>query len=100
MTYPSSSPLSDDSLDRLARRRAGMKMGWALHATAYVLVNLLLAVLSAQQGRHWAVYPALGWGLGLLLHGAIVWLHLPGGSLHERLLARERRLLQQQQGRR
>ena len=100
MNLPHPSPLSDDALERLARRRAGMKMGWALHATAYVLVNLLLAALSAQQGRHWAVYPAMGWGLGLLLHGAIVWLNLPGSSLHERLLARERRLLQRQPGQR
>ena len=99
MTFPTSPAMSDDTLDRLARRRAGMKMGWALHATVYVLVNLLLAGLSAQQGRHWAVYPAMGWGLGLLIHGAVVWLNLPGGSLHDRLLARERRLLQRRQGR-
>lgn len=94
MAYHTSPALSEDALDRLARRRAGSKLGWAIHATAYVLVNLLLAVLSVQQGRHWAIYPALGWGLGLLLHGAAVWLALPGGGLHARLLARERRLLQ------
>ncbi|MET1113560.1 MAG: 2TM domain-containing protein [Comamonas sp.] len=93
-THP---PLNDQALERLARRRAGMKLGWAVHATAYVLVNLLLAALSVQQGRHWAIYPALGWGLGLLLHGAAVWLNLPGNAIHERMLTRERRLLQRGQ---
>lgn len=97
MTYSTSPAMSEDALERLARRRAGMKLGWALHASAYVLVNLLLAALSAQQGRHWAIYPALGWGLGLLLHGAAVWLNLAGGGLHAWLLARERDRLQQRQ---
>jgi len=93
MAFPDTSGSNDDALEQLARRRAGAKLGWAIHATAYVLVNLLLAALAAQQGRHWAIYPALGWGLGLLLHGAAVWLALPGGGLHARLLARERQRL-------
>ncbi|MNY71305.1 hypothetical protein D3C86_2096190 [compost metagenome] len=40
---------------------------------------------SGWQGRHWAIYPALGWGLGLLLHGAVVWLKLPGGGHRQRV---------------
>lgn len=94
MTSSTPPALSAQALDRLARRGAGMKLGWALHATVYVLVNVLLALLSVQQGRHWAVYPALGWGLGLLLHGVLVWLNLPGSTLFAHMLARERRLLQ------
>ena len=35
-----------------------------IHASVYVLVNLGLAALSLSQGRHWAIFPALGWGLG------------------------------------
>ena len=31
-----------DPIERLARRRAGAKLGWYLHATIYLLVNLLL----------------------------------------------------------
>lgn len=84
-----------DDLDRLARRRAGAKMGWLLHACVYLCVNLALAALAAYQGRHWAVFPALGWGLGLAIHGAAVWLALPGGRLHARLVERERAALRQ-----
>lgn len=98
MAFSNTSAMSNEALEQLARRRAGSKLGWAIHATAYVSVNLLLAALAAQQGRHWAIYPALGWGLGLVLHGAAVWLALPGGGLHARLLARERRLLQRGRG--
>ena len=54
-----------DPLDRLARKRAGAKLGWYLHATLYVLVNVVLALLSSAHGKHWAIFPALGWAIGL-----------------------------------
>lgn len=79
-------------LERVARRRAGMKLGWYIHAGVYIAVNLLLASLSAMSGRGWAIYPALGWGLGLAIHGIVVFL-VAGGGVYEQLLERERRQL-------
>lgn len=79
-------------LERTARRRAGLKLGWLIHAGVYLAVNLLLAVLSAASGRHWAVFPALGWGLGLAIHGVVVFL-VAGGGVYENLIERERRQL-------
>ena len=80
-------------LDRTARRRAAAKLGWYTHALVYVLVNLLLAGLSAMSARPWAVYPALGWALGLFIHGLVVFVATGGGGLQERMLARERKRL-------
>ena len=54
--------LQDPALEQLARKRASAKLGWYIHASVYVAVNLLLAALSAISGRHWAVFPAVGWG--------------------------------------
>jgi hypothetical protein len=85
-----------DDVERLARKRAAMKLGWYIHATVYLAVNLLLTLLSALNGHHWAVFPALGWGLGLAIHGAVVFLAMPGSGLHERLLQQERARLQPQ----
>ena len=85
--------LSSDRLERTARRRAGMKMGWYIHATVYVLVNLFLVILASSRGQNWAMYPLLGWGLGLLIHGAVVFFVAPGGNFYERLLERERKAL-------
>ena len=82
-----------DAVERLARRRAAAKLGWYLHAAIYLLVNLLLLGLAASQGRQWAIFPLLGWGLGLAIHGAVVFFVARGGNLYERLLARERRAL-------
>lgn len=82
--------LQDKDLDRLARKRAAAKMGWYIHASVYIIVNLLLAALSAMSDRHWAVFPAFGWGIGLAVHGAVVFLVTGGGGLHERLVQHER----------
>jgi hypothetical protein len=38
--------------------------------------------------RHRAVRPFPGWDLGLLVHGAVTWLTLSGGSLRNRLVRR------------
>ncbi|MBK6008158.1 2TM domain-containing protein [Ramlibacter ginsenosidimutans] len=80
-------------LERRARRRAGMKLGWYIHAAVYVLVNCFLAMVSAASGGHWAVFPALGWGLGLAIHGVVVFIAAGGGGLQDRLVERERRKL-------
>lgn len=90
----------DADLERTARRRAGAKLGWYVHAAVYAIVIGGLALLSLWQGRAWAAFPALGWGLGLAIHGAVVWLASPGAALHERLVRRERERLRDAAGRR
>ena len=85
-----------DPIERQARRRAGAKLGWYIHAAVYIAVNTMLAILSAMGDRSWAVFPAFGWGLGLAIHGAVVFLVTGGGGLHERLVERERQQLQAQ----
>ena len=77
------------ALQRLARRRAQAKLGWYGHALVYLLVNAGLMALAVHQGRDWFLGPLLGWGLGLALHGASVWLFGPASTLRERMEARE-----------
>jgi hypothetical protein len=77
-------------IERLAVRRARAKLGWYSHAAIFAIVNLGLIALSASQGRAWALYPLLGWGVGLLAHGVSVWLLPPGGELLNRMVERER----------
>lgn len=104
MTHPSIAtsttapihPYNMERLERLVRRRAGMRLGWLIHATVYVLVNAGLATLSLLAGKHWALFPALGWGLGLAVHGAVVWMGLHGQPLMQRLMDQERQRLSTQ----
>ena len=83
-----------DPLDRLARKRAGAKLGWYLHATLYVLVNVVLALLSSAHGKHWAIFPAMGWAIGLAAHGLAVFVLGSGSQLRERMVQAERERLQ------
>jgi hypothetical protein len=95
-------PLSPDEIDKLARKRAGAKLGWYIHATVYVLVNLFLFAMSRYGlgTRNWSLAPLLGWGLGLALHGISVWFLGAGGSFRERMVQRERDQITHQQDRR
>ena len=93
-------PLSNDDIDRLARRRAGAKLGWYAHAAVYVAVNLFLFAMSesGMGQRRWSIYPMLGWGLGLMLHGVAVFLLGSGSGLRERMVEKERERLRRQRG--
>jgi hypothetical protein len=93
--------LSPEEIERLAQRRAGAKLGWYTHAVVYVLVNLFIFAISRHGfgTRPWSVYPLLGWGLGLALHGVSVFVLGTGGSLRERLVQSERERLRRAQDR-
>jgi len=89
--------LSNEDIDRIARKRAGAKLGWYVHAMVYVVVNAFLFFISFEGIGHrpWSIYPAFGWGVGLALHGVAVFLLGSGSDLRERLVQRERERLQQ-----
>ncbi len=46
-----------------------------IHLIVYASVNLLLFVIDVLTGPHvtWFQWPLLGWGLGLLAHGVLVY---------------------------
>ena len=46
--------------------------------------------------RPWSVYPLLGWGVGLALHGISAFMLGAGGELRERLVEKERDRLRRQ----
>jgi hypothetical protein len=81
---------AERKLERRARVRVGMKMGFYTHALVYVLVNVgLFALNESVGGRRWAIFPLLGWGLGLAIHGIVVFTALHTGGIRERMLASE-----------
>ena len=92
-------PLSPEEIERMARKRAGAKLGWYVHALVYLAVNgaMFIASVYGLRQRPWTIYPAMGWGLGLLLHGIAVFVLGAGSNLREGLVQKERERLQRQQ---
>ena len=90
--------MTPDDIEQLARKRAGAKLGWYAHATVFTLVNLMVFGMSRSGfgDRPWSVYPLLGWGLGLALHGVSVFVLGTGGGLRERMVHKEREKLQRE----
>lgn len=88
----------DSSIEARARRRVGLKMGFIVHASVFVVVNAFLYLFDhALGGPRWSHFPLWGWGLGLAIHGIVVLLRLQGEGLRSGMLAREIARLKQQE---
>jgi hypothetical protein len=84
-----------NDIESIARRRAGAKLGWFIHASIYFTVNLMLGLMAYFGERHWHLFPLLGWGLALTIHGILVLMRTGQFGLHERMIQRERDRLAQ-----
>ncbi|WP_066262039.1 2TM domain-containing protein [Hydrogenophaga flava] len=97
-TTPNTDFNNASDIDRLARRRVGVRLGWLTHATVYLLVMGGLTAMALWQGRHPPVAAAFGWGLGLAIHGLRVFVAGKGSALRERLVDAERQRLVARRG--
>ncbi len=90
-------PLNDEELQSLAKKRVDMKMGFLVHLTVFVLVNGGLSLLSLLGGgERWHFFPLWGWCLGLSIHGIVALLSLSGQGLRQRMMDRELQTLREQ----
>jgi hypothetical protein len=88
---------TDEQIEKLAKRRAKAKMGWLIHAFVYFCVNFGWLLLATLNDRPYRWVAALGWGLGLALHGFAVWFLQPGNTFSERMIEHERQKLKNRQ---
>ena len=82
--------MTDDvDLRRLAIRRADMKLAFRSHLMAYVIVNagLVMINLITSDDYFWAIWPMLGWGIGLAAHGVTV--YMDGEGMRDRMIEQE-----------
>lgn len=85
-------PEDKEVVYRRARVRAKAKMGFLIHAAVYTgMMALLMGInLVVTPKIFWVIWPMVGWGIGLALHG-IFGLAFRDAyrSLEEREIARE-----------
>ena len=90
---------TDEQLRQRAKRRVNQKMGFYIHLTVYVLVNLGLAAINLLSGgQRWHLWPLAGWGVGLAIHGLVTFASLRGDGVRERMLDAEVERLKRQGG--
>ena len=75
-------------LEKQVRRRVGMRFGFLVHATVFVLVNAGL-LLAGKSGVFLGL-PTGGWIIGLLAHGAVIQFAPFGDGIRARMIDKER----------
>lgn len=81
--------MTDQEVMRMARLRTNAKLGFYVHASIFVVVMLMLFAINAMSSSQpWSVYPFLGWGLGLAIHG-IMALGVVGSGFKDQMLQAE-----------
>ena len=63
--------MDDQELYQKARLKAESKIRFYVHFAVYLGVNIILLIinLKTSPSRLWFLYPFVGWGLALCLHG-------------------------------
>ena len=74
-----------------AKKRVEAKIGFYIHLSVYVVVNLLLIIINLSTSTHylWFKWPLLGWGIGVFFHGLGTFLLSGGLSIKERMIEKE-----------
>jgi len=86
-TLPTTSMAIENAEEVLALRHVRKLKGFYMHLGQYVIVMLALATINLlTRPQHlWVLWPALGWGLGVLFHAMRVFENLsPFGTKWER----------------
>ena len=66
-------------------------IGFKIHFAAYVLVNLLLIAINllTTPNTLWFYWPLIGWGIGILAHGASIY-YVGNRRVTREVVAREK----------
>ena len=74
-----------------ARKKVEALMGFYTHLVVYLVANTMLTILNLTVAGDyfWAMWPMIGWGLGVILHGFSTFVFDSQSSLKERLIEKE-----------
>ena len=81
---------SDEELRKKAEKHAEEKIGFYIHFTVYIMVNLLLIIIwytaNGPESFPWFIFAMVGWSIGIVVHFVAVF---AGGSYKDKLIAKE-----------
>lgn len=76
--------------EQTAKQTAKLRVEFRIHLISYIAVNTFLAIinLSLTPDYLWVVWPLLGWGIGIIMHGLQVH-YSTQSSFKERMIQKE-----------
>jgi hypothetical protein len=85
--------MTEEELRKIARKRAKAKTAFYIHLIVYVVVNALLVLIwyftSHSSGLPWFVFPLVGWGIALVIHGITAFRGSSLDNMEDRMTERE-----------
>ena len=73
-----------------AKKRVNERIGFYVHLTVYLCVNLFFHFLNWKNGgSYWAIFPAAGWGIGLFFHAVGVFGFFNNSAWKQRQIQKE-----------
>jgi len=74
-----------------AKKKVEARMSFYTHLVVYLVVITMLTILNLTVAGDyfWAMWPMIGWGSGLILHGLFTFVFDPETSLKERMIEKE-----------
>ena len=74
-----------------AKRKFETRMSFYTHLAVYLVVITMLTILNLTVAGDyfWAIWPMIGWGSGLIIHGLFTFVFDSPSSLKERLIEKE-----------
>jgi len=82
-------PTAEEKAYERAQTRAGAKLGFYIHFGVYLAVNALLVIVNllTMPDSLWFVWPLAGWGVGIVIHGLVVF--VTASRMTDRMIAKE-----------
>lgn len=73
------------------KKKVEMLLSFYTHLAVYLAVITLLTILNLTVAGDyfWAMWPMIGWGSGVIVHGLFTFVFNSGSSLKERLIEKE-----------
>lgn len=73
-----------------AKKAVEERLGFYVHLASYILVNGYFVFLSVRNGGYfWAIWPLVGWGIGLAFHGISVFGFFNNNSWKDKQIQKE-----------
>ena len=91
--------MTDTELLEMARGRTNSKIGFYIHLSVFAIVMVMLFAINylSSPTKPWSLYPFLGWGIGVALHGVVA-IGIFASGFKDRMLREELARIKVEQG--